>query len=638
MPDDPGSTAKKVRVPESLESSLRANGARIASRYGNFVERVQARTASPGQNTSNLEFLKPRLTQQVVKRASWSDALTKRATVLPQTINMLQLRIPYHNKLLGLVWSRTNRARGLQRATAGMSPNLDFTPIDQPGNEPTSFNTVYDANNSSPHAEPGKEKAYEPHTDLASGFTPALQESRRLDKPPARQIISRTSSKPRTSQSIGSRDDAAKEALTYDRSPYITSPVPRYERVQRPSHTIGSHEIVEPFVPSGEEETAFIQRETPSTNNQIGLIQHRLPPRQLTSYPKLLSADVTSMPTASTRLLRHLAPKMVMRTPVAPYWTRLPQIPALAGRPGTEHNLSTLTEQMGSSIQGELRATEMTGTHQVTRSEPPFLSMHSPLQRSLVQAIARKYQAGGHTRPPLSVEPSVGTRHLSMALPEGASIQQSIDARSTKELANLVADKYQRETAITYPTITVPLLATKPVALDSPETKVFLSRPHVRESVIRENIIGQPIWSVINQDETSFPSETVGGSETFPPIFMSKETTGIQRSPAGTNNYLLNKYFPPDISTDTRVKRHKDMELIFASITDESHTNRKPASDIALSPVDSSTLGSAESGPATPSPGIAGQGKESDPEALAQEVYSIIKRRLAVEKERVVCM
>ena len=120
MPDDPGSTAKKVNVPESLESSLRANGARIASRYGNFVEMVQARTASPGQNTSNLEFLKPRLTQQVVKRASWSDALTKRATVLPQTINMLQLRIPYPIKPLGLVWSRTNRARGLQRATAGM--------------------------------------------------------------------------------------------------------------------------------------------------------------------------------------------------------------------------------------------------------------------------------------------------------------------------------------------------------------------------------------------------------------------------------------------------------------------------------------------------------------------------------------
>ena len=91
------------------------------------------------------------------------------------------------------------------------------------------------------------------------------------------------------------------------------------------------------------------------------------------------------------------------------------------------------------------------------------------------------------------------------------------------------------------------------------------------------------------------------------------------------------------VASGSPSKGHDRIELFLATL---EGTSRKDSSspDIALAPVDRSVSGSANSEVAEGAAGSALQNEGTDMEALAREGYTIIKRRLAIERERVICV
>ena len=77
------------------------------------------------------------------------------------------------------------------------------------------------------------------------------------------------------------------------------------------------------------------------------------------------------------------------------------------------------------------------------------------------------------------------------------------------------------------------------------------------------------------------------------------------------------------------------MELFLAAL---EGTPQKDISsqNIALAPTDRPAARSASSESTESTDGKASQNEGTDTEALAREVYTIIKRRLAIERERVI--
>ena len=99
----------------------------------------------------------------------------------------------------------------------------------------------------------------------------------------------------------------------------------------------------------------------------------------------------------------------------------------------------------------------------------------------------------------------------------------------------------------------------------------------------------------------------------------------------------LPKYAPSRVgASDTLVRSAESMELVLAALGDRPDKD-DDSRHIALASEDRSAAGSAGSGVTEDSADETSGGGAPDVDALAREVYMIIKRRLAVERERAAC-
>jgi hypothetical protein len=121
-------------------------------------------------------------------------------------------------------------------------------------------------------------------------------------------------------------------------------------------------------------------------------------------------------------------------------------------------------------------------------------------------------------------------------------------------------------------------------------------------------------------------AESIGGNIPLPTMPIRKELSITEAS-----LHTTPRDFAGGISRQERSSRP---ELVLAAVRERPHIDRS-SSNIALARADQTVAAQVAVDKEPPGAYEASENGGSDPEALAREVYTIIRRRLQVEKERI---
>ena len=133
-------------------------------------------------------------------------------------------------------------------------------------------------------------------------------------------------------------------------------------------------------------------------------------------------------------------------------------------------------------------------------------------------------------------------------------------------------------------------------------------------------------------------AEGLAGGGAFIPARLPYAGPEMGASPEDSGVLSLPTYSPSHVTaSDSRLRGRESIELVLATVGGASGNDNKPEQHIALAPVDRPATGSADSVAAEGSSGDTSQSGGPDQEVFAREVYSIIKNRLAVERDRMGC-
>jgi len=119
-------------------------------------------------------------------------------------------------------------------------------------------------------------------------------------------------------------------------------------------------------------------------------------------------------------------------------------------------------------------------------------------------------------------------------------------------------------------------------------------------------------------------AESIGGNIPLPTMPIRKELSIIQAS--------LNTATRDYTGSISRQRRDSRPELVLAAVPERPHIDRS-SSNVSLAPVQAA--GETAAGDTGPAESGGSAGGHADSDAMAREVYTIIRRRLQVEKERI---
>ena len=395
----------------------------------------------------------------------------------------------------------------------------------------------------------------------------------------------------------------------------------------------------------------------------------------LTQVPAQFKATIDSQITDSTRDLQRLSPHGSELTYPLKEFSRNTQEEDIQSTSSKETNpvFHTHLEEISTPIKSVITESETPPNDTSTHHHPAPITDTSHTQE-IIPAPTSSIEKPAliHKQPPESAlssetialkKSSEGT--IAQPVPDTKVISSpTVSVPAEKRLPDTIIEKYQPDTILSHHPAVDPVSPIQPVFRARSYMTPIQREPKLPSipTDFTDGITGKankilPAKSLLPADQKQHLASMqffdnnliqrtaeVHGSKietTIAPVFehlatRSSETdTEILRKSSG--DISLPSYQPPhNIISSSHTPAYERTELFLAT-PDGIPRKDISSQDIALAPAARSAAGNTSSESTESTANKASQNEGTDTEALAREVYTIIKRRLSIERERVIC-